>query len=69
MCGYEQHRARKKNVKKSPGSAFLETSCITTSKNPSSKNQKSSILGIWAGDHTIFRGQGSVLFCCKVLFL
>ncbi len=36
----------KKEFKKSPGSAFLETSCITTSKNPSSKNQTSSILGI-----------------------
>jgi len=62
-------RQKEKNVKKSPGSAFLETSCITTSKNPSSKNQESSILGIWADDHTIFRGQGCASFCFKFVFL
>lgn len=51
-----------KEFKKSPGSAFLETSCITTSKNPSSKNQTSSILGIWARDRTTFSGPGRDLF-------
>lgn len=54
-----------KEFKKSPGSAFLETSCITTSKNPSSKNQTSSILGIWARDRTTFSGRGrDVFFPC-----
>lgn len=53
-----QYKEKKRNFKKSPGSAFLETSCITTSKNPSSKNQSSTILGIWARDRTTFPAWG-----------